>query len=51
MRSMVPPEQSFALTAQLRRGVLEYCVLALLQTNERYAFDLVRELRVTWTAW
>jgi PadR family transcriptional regulator, regulatory protein PadR len=41
---MVPPEQSSELTAQLRRGVLEYCVLALLRTEERYAFDLVREL-------
>lgn len=27
---------------QLRRGVLEYCVLALLQDGERYAVDLVR---------
>ena len=45
MRRMVPPEtQSSTLTAQLRRGVLEYCVLALLQSEERYAFDLVREL-------
>jgi PadR family transcriptional regulator, regulatory protein PadR len=45
MRRMVPPAaQSPALTAQLRRGVLEYCVLALLQSEERYAFDLVRDL-------
>jgi PadR family transcriptional regulator, regulatory protein PadR len=46
MRRMVPPaaQQSPALTAQLRRGVLEYCVLALLQSEERYAFDLVRDL-------
>lgn len=29
---------------QLRRGTLEYCVLALLRTGERYGFDLVREL-------
>jgi len=41
---MVPPAQSPALTAQLRKGVLEYCVMALLQRDERYAFDLVREL-------
>jgi PadR family transcriptional regulator PadR len=42
---MVPPEtQGSTLTAQLRRGVLEYCVLALLRSEERYAFDLVREL-------
>jgi PadR family transcriptional regulator, regulatory protein PadR len=30
--------------AQLRRGVVEYCVMALLEPNERYGFDLVREL-------
>ena len=29
---------------QLRRGVLEYCVLALLRDGERYAFDLVSTL-------
>jgi PadR family transcriptional regulator len=33
-----------ALIAQLRRGTLEYCVLALLERGERYGFDLVREL-------
>ena len=33
-----------ALLAQLRRGVLEYCVLALLAEEERYGFDLVRSL-------
>lgn len=27
--------------AQLRRGVLEYCVLALLAEQERYGYDLV----------
>ena len=30
--------------SQLRRGVLEYCVLALLRPGERYGFELVREL-------
>jgi PadR family transcriptional regulator PadR len=30
--------------SQLRRGVLEYCVLALLREESRYAFDLVSEL-------
>ena len=30
--------------AQLRRGVIQYCVMALVQTAERYGFDLVREL-------
>lgn len=29
---------------QLRRGALEYCVLALLRNGERYGFDLVREM-------
>ncbi|HUW15701.1 MAG TPA: PadR family transcriptional regulator [Actinomycetes bacterium] len=32
-----------ALT-QLRRGTIEFCVLALLRHDERYAVDLVREL-------
>lgn len=32
-----------ALT-QLRRGVLEHCVLALLLDEERYGYDLVTEL-------
>jgi PadR family transcriptional regulator PadR len=32
-----------ALT-QLRRGVLEHCVLALLEDEERYGYDLVIEL-------
>jgi len=30
--------------AQLRKGTLEYCVLALLQEEERYGFDLVKAL-------
>lgn len=30
--------------SQLRRGVLEFCVLALLGSGERYGFDLVRSL-------
>jgi PadR family transcriptional regulator PadR len=30
--------------AQLRRGALEFCVLALLRDEERYGFDLVRAL-------
>lgn len=30
--------------AQLRRGVLEYCVLSLLRDEELYGFDLVRRL-------
>jgi PadR family transcriptional regulator PadR len=30
--------------AQMRRGTLQYCVLALLVDDERYGFDLVRAL-------
>ena len=30
--------------SQLRRGALEYCVLALLAREERYGFDIVRTL-------
>ena len=33
-----------ALLAQMRRGTLQYCVLALLADEERYGFDLVRGL-------
>jgi PadR family transcriptional regulator PadR len=33
-----------ALLAQMRRGVLQYCVLALLAEEERYGFELVRAL-------
>jgi len=37
------PGETRVLT-QLRRGTLEYCVLALLRERPRYGFDLVREL-------
>ena len=30
--------------SQLRRGVLEFCVLALLRDGERYGVELIREL-------
>lgn len=43
MRRMVPGETRNQAT-ELRRGVLELCVLAVLQRDESYAFDLVREL-------
>lgn len=33
-----------SVLAQLRRGVIEYCVLALLREEERYGFELVRIL-------
>lgn len=32
------------LLAQMRRGALQYCVLALLRERELYAFELVRTL-------
>ena len=32
------------LAAQLRKGTLAYCVLALLARRERYGFELVRTL-------
>jgi PadR family transcriptional regulator PadR len=37
-------EAQNALLAQMRRGTLQYCVLALLASEERYGFDLVRGL-------
>src|ERR671931_2421609 len=42
MHSMVPSQDG--LIAQMRRGTLQYCVLALLARHERYGFDLVRGL-------
>ena len=36
-----------ALLAQMRKGTLQYCVLALLAEEERYGFDLVRALAET----
>ncbi len=42
---MVPGgTQQHSLLAQLRRGTLEYCVLALLRDQQRYAFEVVRTL-------
>lgn len=32
------------MLAQMRKGTLEYCVLALLSQREHYGFDLVRAL-------
>jgi len=40
---MEPGEARQPLT-QLRRGVLEYCVLSLLRGEELYGFDIVRRL-------
>lgn len=33
-----------AVTPQLRRGVLEFCVLAMLARQDRYGFDIARTL-------
>jgi|SRR4051794_16594042 PadR family transcriptional regulator PadR len=41
---MVPVRHDAAALTQLRRGVLEYCVLALLRDGERYGVELVRTL-------
>ena len=38
---MVLPDSAIS---QLRRGVLEFCVLAVLRDGERYGFELVRTL-------
>jgi len=43
MRGMVHGETRNPLT-ELRRGVLEHCVLAVVREEESYAFDIVREL-------
>lgn len=43
MRRMVLGETRNPLT-ELRRGVLEHCVLALVRDQESYAFDIVRAL-------
>lgn len=43
---MEPADASYAgkAVSQMRRGVLEYCVLALLRNRRRYGVELVREL-------
>lgn len=41
MRHMEP---GVTRISQLRRGVIEFCVLALLRERELYGFDLVRRL-------
>ena len=40
MAPMIPE----AAISQLRRGVLEFCVLALLREGERYSYEIVRAL-------
>ena len=44
MRRMVAEASQNGLVTQMRRGTLQYCVLALLVEEERYGFDLVRGL-------
>jgi PadR family transcriptional regulator, regulatory protein PadR len=41
---MVPGVGNSSALAQMRRGVIEYCVLAVLREAEHHAFDLVRRL-------
>ena len=43
MRCMEPGGAGNGLS-QLRRGTVEYCVLALLRRGERYGFELIHEL-------
>jgi PadR family transcriptional regulator PadR len=43
MRGMVPADARDGLS-ELRRGVLEYCVLAVVRDRESYGFDIVRLL-------
>jgi PadR family transcriptional regulator, regulatory protein PadR len=43
MQGMVHAKRESLIT-QMRRGTLEYCVLALLRDQPRYGFDLVRTL-------
>lgn len=44
MCCMVPRQTDDRLLSQMRRGTLEYCVLAVLRSGEQYGFDLVRRL-------
>jgi PadR family transcriptional regulator PadR len=31
--------------AQMRKGVLEYCILSILSNNDAYASDIIKELK------
>ncbi len=44
MRRIVGDVDRTSLVAQMRRGALEYCVLALLAVRERYGFELIQDL-------
>jgi len=39
-----PPDAAPRDLTQLRRGLLEHCVLALLRSGEEYGFEIVRRL-------
>jgi PadR family transcriptional regulator, regulatory protein PadR len=41
---MVPSTAEQQLLSQMRRGAIEYCVLALLRSEPRYGYDLARSL-------
>jgi len=43
MHHIVPSDTTKLLT-QMRRGAIEYCVLALLREADRYGFELTRTL-------
>jgi PadR family transcriptional regulator len=45
MRGMVAGETRDPLT-ELRRGVLEHCVLAVIRQKENYAYEIVRALSI-----
>jgi PadR family transcriptional regulator, regulatory protein PadR len=32
-------------TAQMRKGILEYCILSMLSRNSAYASDIIKELK------
>ena len=44
MRGMEPTGAKGGPLTELRRGVLEHCVLAIVREGEVYAFELVRRL-------
>ena len=44
MQRMVPVGDRNQLIAQMRRGALEYCVLAQLEGSQRYGLEIVKAL-------
>src|SRR5712692_3534874 len=43
-RMVAAAESNSGLIAQMRRGALEFCVMALLEGSERYGLELVQSL-------